>query len=89
MTGEPLQPLQTYRLTTIADLLKVPADRREDCVRGLLYALLTQEIAFGDDAGSMLRDGITWTDDGDLSVSLRCADGEELATLNITKYDPS
>lgn len=80
------KPAPTYRLATIADLLKVPAARREACVRCLLYALAAREIAFGSD---VLPDGdqFTWIDDGDMSVSLRDAGGEEIAALKIEKND--
>jgi hypothetical protein len=39
---------QTYNLVTISDLLKVPIDRREDCVRDLLYALALADLTFGE-----------------------------------------
>ena len=74
---------QTYNLVTISDLLKVPIDRREDCVRDLLYALALTDLAFGE------IDGVTieqwpWTDDGDHSASIN-VNGEEMLTLKITE----
>jgi hypothetical protein len=73
----------TYNLVTISDLLKVPIDRREDCVRDLLYALALADLTFGE------IDGVTieqwpWTDDGDHSVSIN-VNGEEMLTLKITE----
>ena len=65
MSGAP-----TYRIKDIADLLAVPIDRREACVRELLLALALLDLAVGDDGPQpVLPDGIDWTDDGDRSVT--------------------
>lgn len=74
---------QTYNLVTISDLLKVPIDRREDCVRDVLCALALADLALGDD-GHAAAQSWTWTDDGDHSASIN-VNGEEMLTLKITE----
>ena len=49
----------TYILDRIADLLKVPSERREDCVRDILYSLSLAEFADVDAVHSF-----EWIDDG-------------------------
>jgi hypothetical protein len=75
---------ETYNLVTISDLLKVPIDRREDCVRDLLYALALTDLAFGDEVEGGRAKQWTWTDDGDHSASIN-VNGEEMLTLKITE----
>jgi hypothetical protein len=72
----------TYELLYIHDLLKVPADRREDCVRNLLYALLLNELAFGEGAPGQSPGKMTWTDDGNSNVQLS-ANGKAVLDLVI------
>jgi hypothetical protein len=74
----------TYSLVTISDLLKVPIDRREDCVRDLLYALALTDLAFGVESEGIEAKQWTWTDDGDHSASIN-VNGEEMLTLKITE----
>jgi hypothetical protein len=76
----------TYSLTTIADLLLVPADRREACMRDLLYALATNELAFGEHARAVLKLPVLWLDDDSPSCTIK-ANGETLLTLEVTKAD--
>lgn len=78
----------TYRLDKISDLLQVPIDRREDCVRDLLYALALHEMAFGDDAIKTEMTGIAWTDDGDRSATVSDQHGNQVLALKITKDAP-
>lgn len=73
----------SYTITTIADLLLVPADRREACVKEILLSLLTAELALGDDAAKAFRE-MTWTDDGDRSQTLR-VNGQDMLHLKVTK----
>lgn len=70
---------KTYQIDTIADLLKVPADRREQCAKELLIALAVVELAGVDFQGPL-----GWTDDGDMSCSLDDPDGNELLSLEVT-----
>ena len=75
---------QAYNLVTISDLLKVPIDRREDCVRDLLYALALADLTFGDEVEGVTFENWPWTDDGDHSASIN-VNGEEMLTLKITE----
>lgn len=70
---------KTYRLERLADLLSVPSERREQCVKELLLALELAEFADAKLIGPM-----TWTDDGDMSCSLDDPDGNELLSLEVT-----
>lgn len=72
----------TYRIETIADMLKVPADRRADMLTELEQALLMHEF-------SAAVAGLDWTDDGERSTHLSI-NGEPLMTLKVTKAaDPA
>lgn len=73
----------TYRIQTVTDMLKVPADRRSAMLRDLETALLTHELAFGDEAQSVAIN-MTWTDDDDRSVDIS-ANGKPLLSLKVTK----
>lgn len=74
----------TYQLVTISDLLKVPIDRREDCVRDLLYALALVDLAIGEEHEGVTAKQWTWADDGDHSASIN-VNGEEMLSLKITE----
>ena len=78
----------SYSIKTISDLLRVPIDRREACVRDLLYALALHELAFGENAVNVEMSKIEWTDDDDHSVSLFDPDGANVLSLKITKDAP-
>lgn len=78
----------SYSLEKISDLLQVPIDRREDCVRDLLYGLALHELAFGEDAMNVGLAKIEWTDDDDHSVSLFDPGGAAVLSLKITKDAP-
>jgi hypothetical protein len=55
----------TYHLDRIADLLGIPSDRREECVRDLLVLLELAEFADGRSVGPF-----EWTDDGKKEFAL-------------------
>lgn len=78
----------SYRIEKISDLLQVPIDRREACVRDLLYGLALHELAFGEDAQKAMISGVEWTDDDDNSATLYDPDGEVVLSLKITKDAP-
>lgn len=60
---------KTYRLERISDLLQVPIERREDCVRELLYGLALLDLAAGDECNPELK-SLVWTDDGETTIDL-------------------
>jgi hypothetical protein len=76
----------TYSLKYISDLFKVPVEKRERCMRELLYSLNLGELAFGDKAAEYSQ-GFTWTDDDSSDVTV-IANGEELLKLEITPLQP-
>ena len=76
----------SYRIEKISDLLQVPIDRREACVRDLLYGLALHELAFCEDAQKAMISGVEWTDDN--SATLYDPDGEVVLSLKITKDAP-
>lgn len=69
---------QTYQLERIVDLLQVPAERREQCVKEILLGLALADLADAPLAGPM-----TWTDDGDLSCSLMESNGDAILKLEV------
>lgn len=73
-----------YEIDRIADLLKVPTDRRDACLRGLQYALELHELAFGEAAASVDIGPMRWTDDGNKSCTLHDSGGKPLLTLEVT-----
>ena len=73
--------IKTYRLAAITDLLQVPFDRREQCVRDLLYALALMDLS---ELESDSLKHIDWTDDGDLSVDITNPDGTSILKLDVT-----
>lgn len=76
--------MNTYRLTTLADLLAVPIERRAACLRELEYALDLYDFAFGDSPEPKPEFSVVWTDDGNKSVDLTTTDGEPLLRLEVT-----
>lgn len=71
---------ETYTIDRIADLFKVPSERREECTRQLLIAMELVELAGAEIGGSF-----TWTDDGDPSCALTNEAGEALLKLEVTR----
>jgi len=69
---------KTYHIRKISDLQSVPAERREDCVREILYCIALTELA-----GVLMTGGVAWTDDGDRSASLYKADGKPFLTMRV------
>ena len=68
-----------YRIKSIYDLLQVPADRRPQCLRELQHALDLMEFV-----GIPPTDvAFTWTDDGDVSVTIPDQGGKAFLTLHV------
>lgn len=84
MTEAPLMQATptTYELATIADLLKVPADRREKCLEELALSLEFIELTHGEHAAEALK-SIAWTDDGGLNQTMDI--GGEVLTLEVQR----
>lgn len=73
---------KTYKLATIADLLTVPGERRQDCVREILYLLALTELAGTQE---VMAEGLLWTDDGDKTVAIHDTTGKQFLKLSIKK----
>lgn len=76
--------MTTYEIDRIADLLKVPIERRRACLRELEYALALHELVFGEDAASVEIRPMRWTDDGDIACTLYDSSGKPCLTLDVT-----
>lgn len=76
--------MTTYEIDRIADLLKVPLDRRAACLRELEYALALHEFAYGEEAASVDLGPMQWTDDGNKTTTLQDSSGQPVLTLEVT-----
>jgi hypothetical protein len=70
-----------YKLLTISDLLTVPVEKRETCMRDLLLALSLVDLSLGEDGMAATKEWF-WTDDNDPSCSIS-VNGETQLTLKI------
>ncbi|HEY1129154.1 MAG TPA: hypothetical protein VGF12_07105 [Roseateles sp.] len=81
-------PAPAYRIETVGDMLKVPAERRSDMLREIEQALLFHEFSasLATDCGMDFPplSGLDWTDDGDRSTHLQ-ANGKPLLSMKVTK----
>lgn len=73
---------ETYDIVTVADLLKVPSERRRACLLQLELALELAEFA-GGEGGPIEVHGFRWTDDGDRSIHVVQPDGSVPLTLKV------
>jgi hypothetical protein len=64
----------------------VPIERREDCVKDLLYGLALHELAFGGEIETGWE-GVTWVDDNEHSVTLTDQAGVDLLSLKVVKNE--
>lgn len=76
--------MTTYEIDRISDLLKVPIERRDACLREIEYALALHDLAFGEKSATVEIGPIRWTDDGNSSVTLRDNSGEDFLMLKVT-----
>lgn len=76
--------MTTYEIDRIADLLKVPIERRAACLRELEYALALHELAFGEDAANVEIGPMRWTDDGNKTVTLHDSSKNPVLTMEVT-----
>ena len=79
--------MKTYQLATFHDLLAVPAERREACMRDIQYGLLVHELGYGEDAKNVTFGPLSWTDDDDHSVQIVNADGTVALELSVAKQE--
>lgn len=79
--------MKTYQLATLHDLLSVPAERRDACMRDIQYGLLMHELAYGEDAKVVTFGPLSWTDDNDHSVQIVDGDGNTVFELSVEKQE--
>lgn len=73
--------MKTYELITIQDLLKVPTEKRAQCLRDIENALNMHERTVGANAINIIM--IRWKEDGGKSVTVtHREDGELLQFTN-------
>lgn len=75
--------MKTYEIRTINDLLKVPSDKLDVCLREIQYSLELHKLAFGEECETIGLEVIRWCDDGKRRVELQDDKGEEIVTLRI------
>lgn len=75
--------MKTYEIRTISDLLKVPREKRDVCLREIQYLLQLHELTFGVESETIGFEVILWTDDDERRVQLQDNKGEEIAMLRI------
>ena len=76
--------MTTYEINRIADMLKVPIERRKACLRELEYALALHELAFGEGAASVEIGPMRWTDDGNKTTTMHDSSGQPILTMEVT-----
>mgnify|MGYP003404356549 FL=1 len=79
--------MNTYQLATLHDLLAVPVERREACMRDIQSGLLMHELAYGEDAKDVTFGPLSWADDNDHSVQIVDADGTVALELSVAKQE--
>lgn len=70
--------MKTYELTTIADLLQIPADRLGYCLRDIQIGLEFAVLVHGEKAAENLIAPFEWTDDGLQDVTITYLNGDTL-----------
>lgn len=65
--------IKDYKITTFTDLLQIPTERRELCVREILYALSMADLVGVE---SSLR-SFDWTDEAARRAFLRGTEAQE------------
>lgn len=76
---------RTYRLERVTDLLTVPSELRERCVKELLIVLELAELA-----GASPGVRFDWVDDGKAEYSLNDpANGETWLTMKVSGEEPA
>lgn len=75
---------ETYRIETVADMLKVPPERRACMLRELEQTLLLTELAFGEQPPVV---AMMWTDDGERHSHIDDEAGKHVLSLRVTNVD--
>jgi len=70
-----------YKIKTLADFNRIPADRLGACLRDFEYAINLRALALGAAAADTPVEEMTWRDDGNHSCDLTSLDGTPLLSL--------
>ena len=60
----------SYQLTTISDLLKIPLDRLDDFLEDLRLGIESAHFVAGEDIDTTTFDQFVWTDDGERTATV-------------------
>ncbi|WP_151838047.1 MULTISPECIES: hypothetical protein [unclassified Acinetobacter] len=77
-----------YRIVTLGDFLKIPADRIEDCMKELSGHLLAMRMTldnFGLEPQGNEVKSFTWDDDGKEDFEIKATVGDEVIKAKFTK----
>lgn len=72
-----------YRIDAIGDLVKIPPDRVEACLRDIAYAVAVHHLAFGTGSDCVPFGALEWTDDDNHSVRVYDARGAKFLELKV------
>lgn len=77
-----------YRIESLGDFLKLPADRIEDCMRELTGHLLAMRMTLDsfdlEPLGNEVK-SFTWDDDGKQDLEIKASVGDEVIKAKFTK----
>lgn len=77
-----------YRIESLGDFLKLPADRIEDCMRELTGHLLAMRLTLDsfdlEPQGNEVK-SFTWDDDGNQDLEIKASVGDEVIKAKFTK----
>lgn len=77
-----------YRIESLGDFLKLPADRIEDCMRELTGHLLEMRMTLDsfnlEPQGNEVK-SFTWDDDGKQDLKIKASVGDEVIKAKFTK----
>lgn len=79
-----------YKIESLGDFLKIPADRIKDCLEELgehLFAMRQTIDNFGVEPTGNEVKTFTWEDDGKQDLAIKATVGEEVVEVKFTKAE--
>ncbi|MBF6687479.1 hypothetical protein HN258_04760 [Acinetobacter baumannii] len=79
-----------YKIESLGDFLKIPADRIKDCLAELgdhLFAMRQTIDNFGVEPTGNEVKSFTWEDDGKQDLAIKATVGEEVVEVKFTKVE--
>lgn len=77
-----------YRIETLGDFLKIPADRIEECMKELACHLTAMRMTidnFGLEPQGNEVKSFTWEDDGKQDLEIKASVGDETINVKFSK----